>query len=121
MMPSIPTPHESECPSTIEVLEPRDFLTRAQADARAFVLDVRRPEEYASGHLTGAQLLDWMDEELFRQGASWLDKSLTYYVYCRSGKRSHAAAQWMSSQGFEVYDMQGGILHWMELGLPLER
>ena len=62
-----------------------------------------------------------MDEELFSQGASWLDKSLTYYVYCRSGKRSHAAAQWMSSQGFEVYDMQGGILHWMELGLPLER
>ena len=121
MNPSIPTPQEADNLDVIEVLEPRDFLSRLQADPRAFVLDVRRPEEYASGHLAGAQSLAWMNEELFRQGLSRLDKSLSYYVYCRSGKRSHAATQMMKSQGFEVCDMQGGILYWEELGLPLER
>ena len=54
MNPSIPTPREADNLDVIEVLEPRDFLSRLQADPRAFVLDVRRPEEYASGHLAGA-------------------------------------------------------------------
>ena len=90
---------------TIRVLSPREFIAAAEADSTAVLLDVRRLVEYESGHLEGAHL----------------DKSRTYYVYCRSGKRSHAATSLMQAEGFRVVDMQGGILHWQELGLPTVR
>ena len=47
-----------------------------------------------------------------------LDKSHTYYVYCRSGKRSHHACMKMQKQGLKVFDMEGGILNWKKLGMP---
>lgn len=47
-----------------------------------------------------------------------LDKSHTYYVYCRSGKRSHNACIKMQKQGLKVFDMEGGILNWKKLGMP---
>ncbi len=53
--------------------------------------------------------------------SSKLDKSRTYYIYCRSGKRSHGACLKMQKQGFKVYDMEGGILNWTKLGMPVER
>ena len=93
---------------TIRVLSPREFIAAAEADSTA-------------GHLEGAILLDWQSTESFLEGLSHLDKSRTYYVYCRSGKRSHAATSLMQAEGFRVVDMQGGILHWQELGLPTVR
>ena len=106
---------------TIRVLSPREFIAAAEADITAVLLDVRRLVEYESGHLEGAILLDWQSTESFLEGLSHLDKSRTYYVYCRSGKRSHAATSLMQAEGFRVVDMQGGILHWQELGLPTVR
>ena len=106
---------------TIRVLSPREFIAAAEADSTAVLLDVRRLVEYESGHLEGAILLDWQSTESFLEGLSHLDKSRTYYVYCRSGMRSHAATSLMQAEGFRVVDMQGGILHWQELGLPTVR
>jgi rhodanese-related sulfurtransferase len=47
------------------------------------------------------------------------DKSKTYYIYCRSGRRSNSAAKYMKSKGFKVYDMQGGINNWCGQGLKV--
>ena len=58
---------------------------------------------------------------LANAGIKQLDKSRTYYIYCRSGKRSHGACLKMKKQGFKVYDMEGGILNWTKLGMPVER
>ena len=76
----------------LPVLSPEAFITAARADTTAVILDVRRPGEYAEGHLEGAQLLDWLNPSSFVEGVKHLDKQRTYYVYCRSGKRSNAAA-----------------------------
>lgn len=103
----------------IQVLSPADFQKSVQADSTAVVLDVRRPDEYAEGHLSGAVSLDWLDTEKFVQGMERLDKAKTYYVYCRSGRRSHDAAQKMMAAGLHVVDMQGGYLAWTEQGLPV--
>ena len=83
------------------------------------ILDVRRPGEYAEGHLEGAQLLDWLNPSSFIEGVKHLDKQRTYYVYCRSGKRSNAAATYLLGQGFRVRDMQGGYLRWTAEGRPV--
>ena len=105
----------------IIVLAPQAFINQAKADTTSILLDVRTSKEYAEGHLAGAQQLDYLNPEAFDAGISKLDKSRTYYIYCRSGKRSHGACLKMKKQGFKVYDMEGGILNWIKLGMPIER
>lgn len=103
---------------SIDTLAPQAFIKQAKADTTAIILDVRTPEEYKEEHLAGAQQLDFLNNEVFDAGIKLLDKSHTYYVYCRSGKRSHNACIKMKKQGFKVFDMEGGILNWKKLGMP---
>lgn len=106
---------QSDC---IDTLAPQAFIKQAKADTTSIILDVRTPEEYKEEHLAGAQQLDFLNSEAFDAGIKLLDKSHTYYVYCRSGKRSHNACIKMKKQGFKVFDMEGGILNWKKLGMP---
>lgn len=103
---------------SIDTLAPQSFIKQAKADTTAIILDVRTPGEYKEEHLAGAQQLDFLNSEAFDAGIKQLDKSHTYYVYCRSGKRSHHACIKMKKQGLKVFDMEGGILNWKKLGMP---
>lgn len=105
----------------VKTLEPQEFAAAAKADTSGVVLDVRKADEYAEGHLADAANINWLDKEAFAKGECALDRSHTYYIYCRSGRRSLAAAQKMQADGFRVVNMSGGILRWTELGLPLEK
>lgn len=85
------------------------------------LIDVRRPAEFAEGHIKGSTLINWEDKETFVKHAEHLDKDKPVYVYCRSGKRSSAAADYLSEQGFKnVINLEGGILGWKELGKTVE-
>lgn len=103
----------------VEVVSPQEFKKELAADAQAYLLDVRTPEEYAAGHLAGAHLLNWLDQPVFKQHAGEIDKSKTVFVYCRSGRRSNEAARYLSSLGYKVVDMDGGIMAWESDGLPV--
>ena len=105
--------------SEVEVLEPQAFIERVKADTSAIILDVRQPEEFAEGHLAQAINLDWLNQTVFINGLAKLNKQKTYYIYCRSGRRSQAAAGKLKAEGFQVVDLKGGYLHWVELGLPV--
>jgi rhodanese-related sulfurtransferase len=85
------------------------------------VLDVRTPDEFAAGHLGGAVLVDFYDED-FPARVAALDRAPAYLVYCRSGARSAKTAELMAQLGFaEVSDLDGGILAWADAGLPVDR
>lgn len=103
----------------IEVVSPSEFQTKLAEAPNAYLLDVRQPDEFAAGHLKGAHLLNWFDSDKFKSEALKIDKSKTIYVYCRSGRRSLAAAKYLSEQGYKVVDMDGGILAWEKAGLPV--
>lgn len=103
---------------SIDTLAPQAFIKQAKADTTAIILDVRTPGEYKEEHLAGARQLDFLNTSVFDAGIKQLDKSHTYYVYCRSGKRSHNACIKMQKQGLKVFDMEGGILNWKKLGMP---
>ncbi|WP_303764556.1 rhodanese-like domain-containing protein [Alloprevotella tannerae] len=105
--------------SEVEVLEPQAFIERVKADTSAIILDVRQPEEFAEGHLAQAINLDWLNQTVFINGLAKLNKQKTYYVYCRSGRRSQAAAGKLKAEGFQVIDLKGGYLHWVEVGMPV--
>ena len=46
---------------------------------------------------------------------SVFDKDNTYLIYCRSGKRSLTATDFLKSQGIEAINMEGGIIEWEQI------
>lgn len=74
----------------------------------AVLLDVRTPEEYASGHLDGAQSLDLNGGEVAAAIPS-LDPDAEYFVYCRSGNRSGQAMALMQQAGIENVTNLGSL------------
>lgn len=105
----------------VETVSPQEFQQRLSEDSTDMLLDVRKPEEFAEGHLQGARLMNWIDREAFEKEAATLDKGKTVYVYCRSGRRSNEAANYLAELGFKVVDMQGGYLAWTAAGLPVDK
>ena len=103
----------------IPTLEPQAYEEAFSTDTDAVLIDVRQPDEYAEGHLSGAQLLNVLDEPNFQAGIAALDKSKHYYIYCRSGRRSHNAATQMKAHGLQVTDLKGGITAWQAAGKPV--
>ena len=73
------------------------------------ILDVRRPDEYAEGHIPGA--INVPNEEIGTANISELpDKSQLILVYCRSGRRSKEAAEKLAALGYTNIVEFGGIL-----------
>lgn len=75
------------------------------------ILDVRRPDEFASGHIPGAinvaneSIVDTQPEQL-------PNKDQVIYVYCRSGNRSKQASQKLADMGYTKIIEFGGIIDW---------
>lgn len=86
---------------------------------RVWLLDVRTPEEYASGHIAGAMNMDVLGAGFRHAAESRLGKDREVWVYCRSGKRSLTAAAILSKAGYRVVNLRGGIMEWEQAGLPL--
>jgi phage shock protein E len=89
-------------PMTMAACSSSDSAAGASAEAvasGAVLLDVRTPEEFASGHLEGAINIDVQSPD-FNQKVAELDPSATYLVYCRSGNRSGQAIDRMEGLGF---------------------
>ena len=98
------------------VLPVEQYALTLESDTTAYLLDVRTPEEYNEGHIEGARLLNVMDEETFLAGIDSLSPEHTYYIYCRSGRRSQKASNLMTERGLKVVDLQGGYNAWKESG-----
>jgi len=77
-----------------------------------FVVDVREPYEFQSGHIPGAILLpvSTIGPDSGEELTSDLDSPIL--IYCRSGNRSKTAAEYFVKMGYtNVYEF-GGILDW---------
>lgn len=73
------------------------------------IIDVREVDEVAEGKIPGAiniplGLVEFRMHEL--------DKSKEYIMVCRSGGRSGRATEFLEDQGYNVINMQGGMLSW---------
>jgi len=77
--------------------------------AFAAIIDVRTPEEWATGHLEGAVRIGIADAD-FAQQLDTLDKAADYYIYCRSGNRAGQAIDYMKSAGFTGKLVNGGAV-----------
>ncbi len=105
--------------TTSNVLDAPAFQTKVKETPKGVVLDVRTAQEYSEGYIPNALNIDY-NSDSFKAQVSKLDSSATYFVYCRSGKRSAGAAAYMRSIGFsKVYELNGGIVSWGENKYPI--
>ena len=89
-----------------------DEAVKMMKDEKNYIiLDVRRPDEYAEGHIPGA--INVPNEEIGTAEIAELpDKSQLILVYCRSGRRSKEASEKLTGLGYTNIVEFGGILDW---------
>ena len=86
------------------------------------LVDVRTLAEHMEGHIPGSLNINVKDEEGFPAAVDdLLDKGREVAVYCRSGRRSRTAADLLVKKGFKVYNLDKGILNWIEEGREIEK
>ena len=87
-----------------------DEAVKMMKDEKNYIiLDVRRPDEYAEGHIPGA--INVPNEEIGSSEIAELpNKSQLILVYCRSGRRSKEAAEKLVKLGYTNIVEFGGIL-----------
>jgi rhodanese-related sulfurtransferase len=114
------------------------------ADSNVVILDVRKADEFAEGHITaaikqeqsqagldsaereqarpkfkGTVLIDQFQSDFIEQARAKLPKEKTIAIYCRSGRRSANAAGKLAGIGYKCVNLKGGIIAWKEAGMPV--
>ncbi len=93
-------------------------LPKQGADA-PFVLDVRTPEEYASGYLPGA--VNIPHDQLASRLAE-VPKDREIVLYCRSGRRAGLAGEVLAEHGYQRLEhLEGDITAWVEKSRPVAK
>ena len=106
-------------PSVARQLTPQDVKQLIDAD-EAYVIDVRETNEFAEAHIAEARLMP-----LSRFDPTAIDpppgKQLIFH--CRSGVRCGMASEALRASGYEgpISRMTGGLISWIEAGLPVVR
>jgi thioredoxin len=80
------------------------------------VIDVREPDEYIEGHVTGAPLIPVGDvvervDEIPAEGE--------VLIICKSGARSRRVAEFLRGQGVDAINVGGGTMAWIDAGHPI--
>ena len=82
------------------------------------IIDVRKPEDYRSGHIPGAINKYRAEDDSF----TGLSKKRNNVIYCYSEDchLAAAAAKEFAENGFPVIELEGGFEGWKEYNLPIE-
>ena len=104
-------------------LSPAQVRERIASGSPPLLLDVREDDEFNGelGHIAGSVLVP-LRELSGRADEFGAARQADVVAICRSGVRSSTAAAVLTGLGFEhVYNMRGGMLDWVDAGLPVER
>jgi rhodanese-related sulfurtransferase len=85
---------------------------------QVFLLDVRQPEEFRQGHISGAKLIP-LDQ--LQQRIHDLPRDREIVCICHSGNRSRQATRLLAQSGYQATNLQGGMISWTGSGLPVKK
>jgi rhodanese-related sulfurtransferase len=87
----------------------------------ALVLDIRKPDEFAAGHVNGAKQLP--SDQILTAGENFKRfKEKPVVVYCESGSLAAAAVRQLNRQGFtKAFALRGGFSGWRSDNLPVSK
>jgi len=99
-------------------IEQRELLQRLDHHQIPLILDVRRPDEFAAGHIPAAINIPHTEigKRLHELGNN---RNKEVVVYCESGRRAAIAAGILKKAGFtHVIHLEGDMKSWRERNLP---
>ena len=97
--------------STYSQISMDEAVTMMAQESGYIILDVRRPDEFAAGHIPNA--INVANETIGTAEIPELpDKDQLIMVYCRSGRRSKEASEKLVKLGYTNIVEFGGILDW---------
>ena len=79
------------------------------------LVDVRKKDEFTSGHVKGARNLPLSNME---KGYNQLPQDKRVVLYCNSANRSNQAAKILLQHGYKKIEEMEGFKFWVEKGLP---
>lgn len=83
----------------------------------ALVIDVRKPEEFAAGHIVNARNVGF---ERIQQGDVHKQKNKILLAVCADGSSAGRAAGLLRKAGYEnAFSIKGGLAGWRAENLPL--
>jgi rhodanese-related sulfurtransferase len=85
---------------------------------RPFVLDVRQPEEFSSGHIAGAKLIPLGE---LKSRIHEVPEGREIVCICATGHRSVPAARRLLAAGYTASSMKNGMIAWKMAKLPLKK
>jgi rhodanese-related sulfurtransferase len=85
------------------------FIVELYKTDNVLLVDIRTPEEYASGHIENAINIDFYSP-LFIPQLLEVAEGKRLFIYCRSGSRTSSAFRQLTNLGLDVTEMRGGIL-----------
>lgn len=86
-----------------------DETAKMLDDPEVSILDVREAFEVSMGTIPGAKHIPLGELTARFQE---LDKSKKHIIICRSGNRSGVATHFLNEQGYDAYNMVGGMIFW---------
>lgn len=92
---------------------PEELNSKMMTGDDFFLLDVRTPQENAAQAIEGSYLLP-LQELGYR--INELPKKKEIVVYCRTGSRSAYACSYLAKAGYNVKNLEGGIMTWNRSG-----
>ncbi len=89
-----------------------------EAGAAPVVIDVRTPNEYASGHIPGAINIPF---DQVAQRIAEIETPQGVALYCMVGPRARKGETALLAAGYEkIFHLEGGLAAWQAAGLPVE-
>ena len=88
---------------------PEELNEKREAGHDLFLLDVRTPQEHASQAIEGSHLLPLQE---LGSRTNELPRNREIVVYCRTGSRSAYACSYLAGLGYNVKNLEGGIISW---------
>ena len=92
---------------------PNDLNEMQRSGADFLLLDVRTPQENMAQSIEGSYLIP-LQELVYRTDELPKDKEIV--VYCKVGNRSAYACAYLARMGYNVKNLEGGIVLWNMAG-----
>lgn len=96
-----------------------EFEKIIQLTSPLIILDVRTPEEFSEAHIPGAINIDFFDKGFVDKVKKAIPIKTPVALYCKSGNRSAKASEMLKNEGYDICELQGGILAWEKAELPV--
>jgi phage shock protein E len=94
-------------------ISPDQLIEKLEAKENVFLLDVRTPAEHTAQAIDGSHLIPLQElGERVRE----LPKDKEIIVYCRTGNRSAYVSAYLARLGYDVKNLEGGIMLWNRAG-----